>query len=283
MPKNSKDRIAGQHFTWNLFARDGVWYADGRHNPSNAGKHSLGTRDRGRGTPRPERTRPPQGGGAEPRPPPPGPRRAPRGADRRRVGAVPQARRPSGRPRRRGPQDVPAVPRGAGQARRALPGPSPGPLGGGRQAGGPGVRRVAVRRRVRRRHRLPGVHAAQAGGQVADRRGEGVAGVEPGAAPAPAVPPERHVLLHPRAGAGDDGPLPLGPRPELAGRRDRRSGDDRDAGRRAGVPAVVGRRPGGRGDHAGRQPPQRAGQGGRGGADDQGPAVAAGRRARPAG
>jgi integrase len=46
MPKRSKDRIAGKHFTWNLFARDGVWYADGRHNSPNVGKHSLGTRDR---------------------------------------------------------------------------------------------------------------------------------------------------------------------------------------------------------------------------------------------
>ena len=30
MPKQSKDRIAGKHFAWNLFHRDGVWYADGR-------------------------------------------------------------------------------------------------------------------------------------------------------------------------------------------------------------------------------------------------------------
>ena len=46
MPKFSKNRIAGEHFTWNLFTRDSVWYADGRHNRPNVGKHSLGTRDR---------------------------------------------------------------------------------------------------------------------------------------------------------------------------------------------------------------------------------------------
>jgi hypothetical protein len=29
-----------------MFQRDGVWYADGRHNQPNLGKNSLGTRDR---------------------------------------------------------------------------------------------------------------------------------------------------------------------------------------------------------------------------------------------
>jgi integrase len=45
MPRASKNRIAAQFFIWNLFKRDGVWYADGRHNEMNVGKHSLGTRD----------------------------------------------------------------------------------------------------------------------------------------------------------------------------------------------------------------------------------------------
>ncbi|HWE95550.1 MAG TPA: tyrosine-type recombinase/integrase [Tepidisphaeraceae bacterium] len=46
MPKHSKNRVAGRHFTWNLFVRDGICYADGRHNKPNVGKHSLGTPDR---------------------------------------------------------------------------------------------------------------------------------------------------------------------------------------------------------------------------------------------
>src|SRR4051812_47046804 len=46
MPRPSKDRIAGQYFTWTLFARDGVWYADGRANTPSLGKHSLATRAR---------------------------------------------------------------------------------------------------------------------------------------------------------------------------------------------------------------------------------------------
>ena len=38
--------IVCQHFTWRLFQRDGVFYADGRTGSRNLGKHSLGTRDR---------------------------------------------------------------------------------------------------------------------------------------------------------------------------------------------------------------------------------------------
>jgi integrase len=34
------------HFRWRLSSRDGVWYADGRSNQPNAGRHSLGTRVR---------------------------------------------------------------------------------------------------------------------------------------------------------------------------------------------------------------------------------------------
>ena len=38
--------IQGQYFTWRLFRRSGVWYADGRGSGHTLGKHSLGTRDR---------------------------------------------------------------------------------------------------------------------------------------------------------------------------------------------------------------------------------------------
>ena len=34
------------HFAWRLTNRDGTWYADGRSNPVNAGRHSLGTGDK---------------------------------------------------------------------------------------------------------------------------------------------------------------------------------------------------------------------------------------------
>ncbi|MCU1276414.1 MAG: hypothetical protein JWO48_3845 [Bryobacterales bacterium] len=46
MSRKSKNLILCQFFSWNLFERDGVFYADGRHNHLNLGKHSLGTRDR---------------------------------------------------------------------------------------------------------------------------------------------------------------------------------------------------------------------------------------------
>ena len=40
------EKVIGRHFTWLLSRRRGVWYADGRSgNPTNAGRHSLGTRD----------------------------------------------------------------------------------------------------------------------------------------------------------------------------------------------------------------------------------------------
>jgi integrase len=46
MSKRSKERIACEYFFWKLFLREEVFYADGRHNKPNVGKHSLGTRDR---------------------------------------------------------------------------------------------------------------------------------------------------------------------------------------------------------------------------------------------
>lgn len=45
MPKrNSKDLIVCGHFSWRLFVRNGVYYADGRRAANNVGKHSLSTR-----------------------------------------------------------------------------------------------------------------------------------------------------------------------------------------------------------------------------------------------
>jgi integrase len=45
--KRLKESIPGQFFHWLLGTRQGVYYADGRSgNPHNAGRHSLGTRDR---------------------------------------------------------------------------------------------------------------------------------------------------------------------------------------------------------------------------------------------
>jgi integrase len=46
MPKTAKSLISCKFFSWNLFRRDGVFYADGRRNKPNLGKHSLSTRDR---------------------------------------------------------------------------------------------------------------------------------------------------------------------------------------------------------------------------------------------
>src|SRR5690348_10163742 len=44
MPRPSKKiKIASDYFTWILFTRDGVYYADGRG--AGLKKHSLGTRD----------------------------------------------------------------------------------------------------------------------------------------------------------------------------------------------------------------------------------------------
>lgn len=41
-----KERVSGQYFTWLLGTRNGVFYADGRSNSQDLGRHSLGTRDR---------------------------------------------------------------------------------------------------------------------------------------------------------------------------------------------------------------------------------------------
>ena len=38
--------ISCDHFAWRLSRRQGVWYADGRSNQLDAGRHSLGTRDK---------------------------------------------------------------------------------------------------------------------------------------------------------------------------------------------------------------------------------------------
>ena len=47
MPKKPKyELIRCNHFSWRLSRRDEVWYADGRSNPINVGRHSLGTRDK---------------------------------------------------------------------------------------------------------------------------------------------------------------------------------------------------------------------------------------------
>ena len=46
MPRKPRQPIACEHFTWNLFCRHGVFYADGRGSARNLGKCSLGTRDR---------------------------------------------------------------------------------------------------------------------------------------------------------------------------------------------------------------------------------------------
>src|SRR5207302_1561779 len=44
--KRLAEKVIGPYFAWLLSRRDGVWYADGRSsNPTNAGRHSLGTRD----------------------------------------------------------------------------------------------------------------------------------------------------------------------------------------------------------------------------------------------
>lgn len=49
MAKSSQpkpEQVICRYFSWKLFSRDGVWYADGRGGPKGRGKHSLGTRDR---------------------------------------------------------------------------------------------------------------------------------------------------------------------------------------------------------------------------------------------
>ncbi len=49
MPKRTKyEHVISRYFTWRLYLRaSGVWYADGRGNDPNPGRHSLGTKDRG--------------------------------------------------------------------------------------------------------------------------------------------------------------------------------------------------------------------------------------------
>jgi integrase len=46
MARKAKETISCEHFVWCLFRRGDVWYADGRQNRPNLGKHSLATRDR---------------------------------------------------------------------------------------------------------------------------------------------------------------------------------------------------------------------------------------------
>lgn len=47
MPKPLRNRIIqGTYFRWRLLCREHVWYADGRSNTLNAGRHSLGSKDR---------------------------------------------------------------------------------------------------------------------------------------------------------------------------------------------------------------------------------------------
>ena len=44
--KPDRTPISCEFFTWRVFQRNGVWYADGRGGEYDLGKHSLGTRDR---------------------------------------------------------------------------------------------------------------------------------------------------------------------------------------------------------------------------------------------
>ena len=47
MPKRRKsDLVRCRHFTWRLTERGNVWYADGRSNSPNPGRHSLGTAEK---------------------------------------------------------------------------------------------------------------------------------------------------------------------------------------------------------------------------------------------
>jgi len=47
MPRRaSTPPVMCDHFMWRVFARAGVFYADGRTGKFKLGKHSLGTRDR---------------------------------------------------------------------------------------------------------------------------------------------------------------------------------------------------------------------------------------------
>ncbi len=44
--KSTNERIQCRHFAWRLTTRSGIYYADGRSNKVNAGRHSLGVADR---------------------------------------------------------------------------------------------------------------------------------------------------------------------------------------------------------------------------------------------
>ena len=47
MPRKRKhEQVRCTHFTWVLVLRNGTWYADGRSNTPDAGRHSLGTKDK---------------------------------------------------------------------------------------------------------------------------------------------------------------------------------------------------------------------------------------------
>ena len=47
MPKKrKKETIVGKHLVWLIGQRNGIWFADGRSNKMNVGRHSLGTRSR---------------------------------------------------------------------------------------------------------------------------------------------------------------------------------------------------------------------------------------------
>jgi len=47
MPKRRKNQLIHcSHFKWRLVCRSGRWYADGRSNVPDAGRHALGTEDR---------------------------------------------------------------------------------------------------------------------------------------------------------------------------------------------------------------------------------------------
>jgi hypothetical protein len=47
MPKKRENEsIRCVHFVWRLVNRQDIWYADGRSNNPNVGRHSLGTADR---------------------------------------------------------------------------------------------------------------------------------------------------------------------------------------------------------------------------------------------
>lgn len=46
MQNKNNNSISGRYFSWRLFRRDGVYYADGRGGKYDLGKHSLGSRER---------------------------------------------------------------------------------------------------------------------------------------------------------------------------------------------------------------------------------------------